>query len=39
VSGESPLKARGIEKHFGPVQALTSVDLDLPAGQITALWG
>jgi len=39
VSGESLLKARGIEKHFGPVQALTSVDLDLPAGQITALCG
>src|SRR2546421_12077909 len=38
-AGEPLLKARGIEKHFGPVQALTSVDLDLPAGQITALCG
>jgi ABC-type sugar transport system ATPase subunit len=30
---------RGIEKHFGPVQALYNVDLDLPAGQATALVG
>jgi len=28
---------RGLDKHFGPVQALYQVDLDLPAGQITAL--
>ena len=33
------LKLRGIEKHFGPVQALYNVDLDLPAGQVTALAG
>ncbi|MGN6753248.1 MAG: ABC transporter permease subunit [Intrasporangium sp.] len=33
------LSARGISKHFGPVQALTGVDLDLPAGQVTALCG
>jgi ABC-type sugar transport system ATPase subunit len=33
------LKARGIDKHFGPVQALTNVDLDLFAGQVTALAG
>ncbi|HEY9286571.1 MAG TPA: ATP-binding cassette domain-containing protein [Candidatus Dormibacteraeota bacterium] len=39
VAGEPLLKARGIGKHFGPVQALTNVDLDLPAGQITALCG
>ena len=39
VAGEPLLKARGIGKHFGPVQALTNVDLDLPAGQVTALCG
>ena len=36
---EPLLKARGIDKHFGPVQALYHVDLDLPAGQVTALCG
>jgi len=30
---------RGLDKHFGPVQALTAVDLDLPAGQVTCLCG
>jgi len=30
---------RGISKHFGAVQALYGVDLDLPAGQVTALVG
>jgi ABC-type sugar transport system ATPase subunit len=39
MAGEPLLKARGIDKHFGPVQALTSVDLDLYAGQVTALCG
>jgi ABC-type sugar transport system ATPase subunit len=39
VAGEPLLKARGIGKHFGPVQALSNVDLDLPAGQVTALCG
>ena len=38
-AGELLLKASGIGKHFGPVQALTNVDLDLYAGQITALCG
>ena len=33
------LSARGLEKHFGPVQALRGVDLDLPAGRVTALCG
>jgi ABC-type sugar transport system ATPase subunit len=33
------LRLRGINKHFGPVQALTNVDLDIPAGQVTALAG
>src|SRR5438445_11572047 len=37
--GEPRFKARGVDKHFGPVQALTKVDLDLYAGQITALCG
>jgi len=37
--GESLLRVRGLEKHFGPVQALYAVDLDLPAGCITALCG
>src|SRR2546425_10365820 len=44
VINESPaaeprFKARGVDKHFGPVQALTQVDLDLPGGQVTALCG
>src|SRR5437763_2760280 len=44
VINESPMaqprfKARGVDKHFGPVQALTQVDLDLYAGQVTALVG
>jgi ABC-type sugar transport system ATPase subunit len=33
------LSARGIDKHFGPVQALSGVDLDVPAGKVTALCG
>jgi len=36
---EPLLRLHGIEKHFGPVQALVDVDLDIPAGQITALAG
>jgi ABC-type sugar transport system ATPase subunit len=36
---EPLLKVRGLEKHFGAVQALYAVDLDLPAGQITTLCG
>jgi len=45
VTADSPsateplLKVRGLEKHFGAVQALYSVDLDLPSGQVTALCG
>jgi ABC-type sugar transport system ATPase subunit len=35
----SSLHARGITKRFGPVAALAGVDLDLPAGQVTALMG
>src|SRR5215467_3570808 len=33
------LRLRGIGKNFGPVMALTGVDLDIPAGQVTALVG
>jgi ABC-type sugar transport system ATPase subunit len=33
------LSLRGINKHFGAVQALTEVDLDIPAGAVTALAG
>ena len=33
------LQVRGVEKHFGAVQALAGVDLDVPAGQVTALVG
>jgi len=36
---EPLLKVRGLDKHFGPVQALYQVDLDTPAGQVTALCG
>ncbi|MGD0834736.1 MAG: sugar ABC transporter ATP-binding protein, partial [Candidatus Dormibacteria bacterium] len=36
---EPLLRLRGIDKHFGAVQALYGVDLDLPAGQVTGLCG
>jgi D-xylose transport system permease protein len=37
---QSPLVAlHGVTKRFGPVQALTSVDLEVPSGQVTALVG
>jgi D-xylose transport system ATP-binding protein len=39
-SGDTPLlRLRGISKSFGPVQALTDINLDIPAGQVTALVG
>jgi ABC-type sugar transport system ATPase subunit len=40
-AGAAPplLGLRGISKHFGAVRALNHVDLDVPAGQITALVG
>lgn len=38
-AGEPLLRLRGINKHFGAVQALTEVDLDIPAGAVTALAG
>jgi ABC-type sugar transport system ATPase subunit len=38
--GSAPLlRLEGIGKRFGPVQALTDVDLELPPGQVTALCG
>jgi len=37
--GSPLLGLRGISKHFGAVRALNHVDLDVPAGQITALVG
>jgi ABC-type sugar transport system ATPase subunit len=40
VQGAEPLlRLRDISKHFGPVRALSDVDLDIPAGQVTALAG
>ena len=33
------LAVRGLSKSFGPIQALTEVDLDVPAGKVTALCG
>ena len=40
VNDTAPLlRLRGISKHFGAVQALYDVDLDLPSGQVTALCG
>ena len=37
--GQPLLRLRGLGKRFGPVQALTDIDLDVPAGQVTALVG
>jgi ABC-type sugar transport system ATPase subunit len=39
ATAEPLLRLRGISKHFGAVQALYGVDLDLPAAQVTALCG
>ena len=36
---EPLLKVRGVSKSFGAVQALADVDLDVPAGAVTALCG
>ncbi len=39
-NGVTPLLAlRGLSKSFGPVHALTAVDLDVPPGQVIALVG
>lgn len=39
VRTAQPLTARGVTKRFPGVLALDQVDLDLPAGQVTALMG
>lgn len=39
VPSDTLLSLRGISKSFGPVQAIQRVDLDVPAGQVTALIG
>jgi ABC-type sugar transport system ATPase subunit len=39
TDGEPLLKLQRLSKHFGAVQALYEVDLNLPAGQVTALCG
>ena len=36
---EPLLRLEGVSKNFGAVQALTDVELDVPAGQVTALAG
>ncbi|HWC35093.1 MAG TPA: ATP-binding cassette domain-containing protein [Mycobacteriales bacterium] len=36
---EPLLRVRGVYKNFGPVQALTDVNLDVPRGHVTALCG
>jgi len=38
-AGDALLQLRGIDKHFGAVQALRSVDLDVRAGEVIALAG
>jgi ABC-type sugar transport system ATPase subunit len=39
ATGSSLLRLEGIDKSFGAVRALDGVNLDLPAGQVTALVG
>jgi ABC-type sugar transport system ATPase subunit len=39
ISADVLLQMRGISKSFGPVRALVGVDLDVPAGLVTALCG
>lgn len=39
LDGPPLLRLRGVSKHFGPVHALADIDLDVPAGQVTALVG
>ncbi|MDQ1535336.1 MAG: hypothetical protein QOF28_3097 [Actinomycetota bacterium] len=39
-AAEDPLlRLRGVSKHFGAVHALVDIDLDIPAGEVTALAG
>ena len=39
AEAESLLRLRGVSKSFGAVHALVDIDLDIPAGQVTALAG
>src|ERR1700733_8533823 len=39
ANGAPLLELRGITKRFGPVQALTRVNFEVPPGQVTALVG
>ena len=39
ATDEPLLRLHELDKHFGPVQALYHVDLQLPSGQVTALVG
>ena len=39
ASGEPLLRLKDVDKHFGPVQALYHVNLELPSGKVTALCG
>ena len=38
-NGAPLLELRGITKRFGPVQALTHINIEIPPGQVTALAG
>ena len=38
-NGAPLLSLRALNKHFGPVQALSRVDFDVPPGEVTALVG
>ncbi len=39
-NGAEPLlRLKGVSKNFGPVQALSDIDFEIPAGQVTALIG
>jgi ABC-type sugar transport system ATPase subunit len=39
VPSDALLSLRGISKSFGPVQAIQNIDLDIPAGKVTAIIG
>jgi ABC-type sugar transport system ATPase subunit len=39
ANGAPLLSLRHIKKHFGPVQALSDIEFDVPPGQVTALAG
>jgi ABC-type sugar transport system ATPase subunit len=39
AAGQALLSLRGVDKNFGPVQALVGVNLDVPGGKVLALVG